>query len=284
MRKIKVKEIEKKVCEAALKANFNLRGDVLSALKKAVKTETKLVAKKMLKILIENACIARCQKIAICQDTGMVVVFCQIGNKVQIIGDVSKAINNGIKAAYKQGCLRKSVVDDPLVRKNTNTNTPAVIHYDIISGDKIKISVMPKGFGSENKTKLKMFNPTVGIGEIKKFIVEVVKCAGADACPPYIIGVGIGGTADYACLLAKKALLEPTAHSPQPTAHSSKLTAKLQKDLLTEINRLNIGPMGLGGRTTCLGVNILTYPTHIAGLPVCVNVCCHALRSAEVII
>lgn len=279
MRKINVKEIEKKVFEAALKANFILRKDVLDAFKKALKKETKPTAKNMLNILIKNAQIAREQNLAICQDTGMAVVFCEIGNKVQITGDINRAINNGIKKAYKEGSLRKSVVNDPLIRKNTNTNTPAIIHYDIVQGERVKISVVPKGFGSENSSFINLLNPTASIGKIEEFIVEKVKELGINACPPVILGIGIGGTLDEAAFLAKKALLRPI-NKNNPKKH----IAKIEKEILGKLNKTNLGPMGLGGRTTCLGVNILTYPTHIAGLPLCVNISCHALRSASVVI
>lgn len=279
MRKINAKQIEDKVYEATLKANFILRKDVSDALKKSIKKETKPLAKKMLDILIENAKIAKNKKIAICQDTGMVVVFCKIGNKTQIIGDINKAINKGAEKAYKKGYLRKSVVSGPLIRKNTNTNTPCVIHYDIIPGEKIKIYVMPKGFGSENSGFVNLFNPAVSIREIKEFTINKVKEAGASACPPVILGIGIGGTLDKAAILAKEALLRPINKH-----NSKKHIVKLEKEILLALNKTDIGPMGLGGRTTCLGVNILEYPTHIAGLPICVNISCHALRSAETII
>jgi len=279
MRKIRVKEIEKKVYEATLKANFSLRKDVLSALKKALKKETKPLAKNMLKILIENAEIAKRQSLAICQDTGMAVVFCEIGEKVCIRGDINNAINNGIKKAYRDGFLRKSVVNDPFLRRNTNTNTPAIIHYNFIKGGRIKISVMPKGFGSENSTFSQMFHPTASIDRIKEFIIAKTKEVAPSTCPPVILGVGIGGTADKAALLAKGALLRPI-NKNNPKRH----IAKLEKEILEKLNKTNIGPMGTGGESTCLGVNILTYPTHIAGLPVCVNVSCHALRSASVIV
>ena len=279
MRTITQKQIENAVFKTSLKANFVLRKDALDALKNAVKKEKKQSAKNMLKVLIENAKIARSKKIAICQDTGMVCVFCEIGTNVKISGDIKQAINNGIKKAYKEGFLRKSVVDDPLLRKNTNTNTPASINFDFINGSRIKISLIPKGFGSENASFVKMFNPTTPAKEIIGFIVKTVKEAGASACPPLVLGIGMGGTLDKAAVLSKKALLIPIAKK-NPKNHIK----ALEKEILEKINKTNIGPMGLGGKTTCLGANILTYPTHIAGLPVCVNVCCHALRSASVII
>lgn len=279
MRKIKAAIIGQKVYEAALRANFILRKDILDALKKALKKETKPLAKNMLKMLIENAGIAKREKIAICQDTGVAIVFCEIGRSVQISGNITTAINKAIAKSYEEGSLRKSVVSDPFLRKNTNTNTPCIIHYDFIDGEKIKISVMPKGFGSENSSFINMFNPTASAGEVVKFIVESTEKIAQNACPPIILGIGIGGTIDKASLLAKEALLRPINKS-NPKRH----IAKLEKEILEKLNKTNIGPMGLGGKATCLGVNILTYPTHIAGLPISVNVSCHALRSASVAI
>ena len=276
MRRIGVNKIRSAVAEAALAANFVLRKDIVHALKKAYLAEKKQKAKKILKILLNNAAIAKDEKLAICQDTGMAAVFIEIGQDVRLTGGaLSKAVNEGIRQGYRKGYLRKSVVADPLLRVNTKDNTPAVIHEKIVPGDKVKITVLPKGFGSENKTSIKMFNPTQGSGDIAAFITDVVKKAGADACPPYIIGVGIGGTLDKACLLAKEALLRPVdKRNPKPHI------AKLEKDLLKKVNALRIGPMGFGGGATCLGVNIEVYPTHIAGLPVCVSISCHATRSA----
>ncbi len=279
MRKINTAIIEQKVCEAALRANFILRKDILDALKRALKKETRPLAKNMLKILIENSRIAKKEKIAICQDTGVAVVFCEIGRSAQVSGNITTAINKAIAKAYKEGFLRKSVVSDPFLRKNTNTNTPCIIHYDFIEGEKIKISVMPKGFGSENSSFINMFNPTASAGEVVKFIVESTKKIAQNACPPVILGIGIGGTIDKASSLAKEALLKPI-NKNNPKRH----IAKIEKEILEKLNKTGIGPMGLGGKTTCLGVNILTYPTHIAGLPVSVNISCHALRSATVVI
>ncbi len=270
MRLIKASEVTKIVSQLCLEANFNLREDVLSSLKNAYKKETNLRAKKILKAIIDNAGIAKKEKLPLCQDTGMAIVFVELGQDVHIVGgDFITAINKGIEGGYKKGFLRNSIITDPLFRGKSKYS-PSVIHIDLVKGNKIKLTVLPKGFGCENKSQVKMFNPTDSIKEIKDFIIKVVKDAGPNACPPYVVGVGIGGTQDYACLLAKKALLRKLN-----TQHS-----KLEKDLLTAINNLNIGPMGLGGGTTCLGVNIETYPTHIAGLPVAVNISCHALRSA----
>jgi fumarate hydratase subunit alpha len=217
--------------------------------------------------------------LAICQDTGMPVVFAEIGQDLKISGNLKAAINSGIKEGYKKYSLRNSLVQDPLFRGKSGFS-PCIMHIDIVAGNKMKLTLLPKGFGCENKSQLKMFKPTSSLEEIKQFIIEAVKSAGPDACPPYVIGVGIGGSADYACFLAKKALLKKIA------AYSLRLTAtqKLEKDLLLAVNRLNIGPMGLGGKITALALNILTYPTHIAGLPVSVNISCHALRGAEIVL
>lgn len=272
MKIIKTEKITQVVADLCLKANTELRTDVYAALKKAYKKENQKSAKFLLEAIIKNADIAKKEKLAICQDTGLPCVFIEIGNQVQIIGDLKQAVNKGIALGYQKGYFRNSIVKDPLLRGKPGS-TPAMIHIDMAKGNKLKIAVLPKGFGCENKTQLEMFRPTAGIEEIKKFIVDAIKVAGPDACPPYVVGVGIGGSADYACLLAKKALL--SADSRQLTAVS-----ELEKQLLKEINKLGIGPMGLGGKTTCLGVNIKKSPTHIAGLPVCVNISCHALRSA----
>lgn len=278
MRKVNARKIQDAVARLAIEANLFLREDVLSALKRAYSKEKVSRAKKILKALVENAAIASSEKIPICQDTGMATVFLEVGQNVIIIGgDLSKTINKGIAEGYKKGFLRKSVVFDPLSRVNTKDNTPAVIHTKIVPGSKIKITVAPKGFGSENKSITNMFRPTDGADRIERFILEAVKKAGPDACPPYIIGVGIGGTLDKACLLAKEALLR-RIDKRNPRRH----IAKLESGLLKKINRLNIGPMGLGGKATCLGLNIEVYPTHIAGLPVCVSISCHATRSASI--
>ncbi|MBI4706368.1 MAG: fumarate hydratase [Candidatus Omnitrophica bacterium] len=271
MREIPADKIRVAVSNLCAKANFSLRKDVLQQLRLAYKKETNKKAKKFLAAVIANAFVAEKEKIAICQDTGLPIVFLEIGQDVRIVrGDLKQAINKGIEDGYRKAYLRNSIVLDPLAR-GVSKFGPAIIHLDLVKGKKIKITIFPKGFGCENKSQLKMFKPTVSIEEIKKFIVEAVRSAGADACPPYIVGVGIGGTADYSGLLAKKALLKPVAGIK---------IRKLESELLKMINRLNIGPMGLGGKVTCLGVNIETAPTHIAGLPVSVNISCHALRSA----
>lgn len=271
MRKIAADLIGEVIAELAQKANFALRPDVLSALRLALDRETNKTAREILKAIIDNAEIARKERLAICQDTGMAVVFAEIGQQVCITGGLlTEAINRGVYSGYKDGCLRDSIVANPLLRGASDFG-PALIHTEIVPGDKLKLTVLPKGFGCENKGAVKMFNPTAGLPEIKEFIVDTVRSAGPDACPPFVLGVGIGGTQDYACLLAKKALLRKI----------TKRALRLEAELLKEINKLNIGPMGLGGRTTCLGVNIETCPTHIAGLPVAVNISCHALRSAS---
>ena len=277
MREIAVSQIRDTVCDLCLKANFELRKDVLGAIKASYRKETNVRAKSILGSIIENARLAKDKKIAICQDTGMVSVFLEIGIDVRITGgNLENAINDGVRKAYDNGCLRKSVVDDPLLRSNTKTNTPCVIFTDIVDGDKIKVTISAKGFGSENKSRIKMFNPTSTAEDIKKFIIDVVKDAGPDACPPLVLGIGIGGTFDKAAQLAKKALANPIDKKSE-----RRHIAKIEKELEKEINALGIGPMGLGGKTTVLGVNILGYPTHIAGFPVAVNVSCHATRGAS---
>ena len=270
MKIIRANKITRVIAELCIQANQILRKDVFLALKVAYKKETNKRAKDILEAIIKNADIAKKEGLAICQDTGLPCVFVELGQDVKINGDLKSAINKGVELGYKKGSLRNSIVKDPLQR-GPSKFSPAVIHTEIVKGNKVKITVLPKGFGCENKSQLKMFNPTAKITEIKKFVVAAVKSAGPDACPPYIVGVGIGGTADYALFLAKKALLRKI------TSYEK----KLEQELLSEINRLNIGPMGLGGKTTALAVNIETHPTHIAGLPVAVNISCHALRSAS---
>lgn len=269
MKVISENKIKDVVCELCIRANTVLRKDILSGLKSAYFEEADKRAKDILKAIIDNASIARKEKLAICQDTGLPVVFLEIGQEVKITGDLRRGINKGVEQGYKRGFLRSSIISDPLSRGKPGY-LPTVIHTEIVRGNRLKITVLPKGFGCENKAQLKMFNPTAKIEEIERFIIETVEAVGPDACPSYIVGVGIGGTADYAMFLAKKALLKPI----------SRKFNKLEAGLLKKINKLNIGPMGLGGKATCLGVNIETYLTHIAGLPVAVNISCHALRSA----
>ncbi|MGA2775710.1 MAG: fumarate hydratase [Candidatus Omnitrophota bacterium] len=280
MRVIPAKLIRDTVRDLSIRANLFLRADIFSALKNAYKIEHNESARKILAAIIKNAYIASRKKIAICQDTGMPIVFVKIGQNVKVNGDLKQAINKGVEAGYRMGSLRNSIVPDPLHR-DTCQYSPAVIHTEIVGGNKIKITVLPKGFGCENKSQLKMFKPTAKLSEIKKFVIEAVKIAGADACPPYVVSVGIGGTADYACLLAKKALLKKIGSGRKKGQSPQGTVPKLEQELLSDINKLNIGPMGLGGKTTTLAVNVEKYPTHIAGLPVAVNISCHALRIAS---
>ncbi len=284
MREIKAGLIKNTVRDLALRANFVLRPDAQAALKEAFQKEKNARAKNILKAIVENAAIAKRDKLAICQDTGLPIVFIELGQDAHIAGgSLKEAVNAGISLAYREGFLRNSVIKDPLER-GSSSFVPALIHTEIVWGGKLKLTVLPKGFGCENKSQVKMFNPTVGLDKIKEFIVNAVQSAGSDACPPYVVGVGIGGTQDYACLLAKKVLLKKIKNQKSKvkiTNKNSKIK-KFEKELLVEINNLNIGPMGLGGKMTCLGVNIETYPTHIAGLPVAVNISCHALRSASI--
>jgi len=277
MRKIDVNKIKKVVSELCIKANINLKKDVLTALKRAERLEKNRKAKKVLGVLIENASIAKKERIAICQDTGIVCVYLEVGQDVSFAGGgLEKAVHAGVKDGYRKGYFRNSLVD-PLTRQNTQDNTPAIMHTRIIKGNKVRISVVPKGFGCENRNQIRMFRPTAGIAEIIKFIVNVVKETGSNACPPYVVGIGIGGTFEKAAELSKEALLVKL------TAHSSKFRA-LERKLLKDINKLKIGPSGVGGKTTALAVNILAYPTHIAGLPVAVSIGCHAMRSATRVI
>jgi len=275
MRNIPASKITDRISKLCIQANTVLRPDVSRVLLSTSRRERNKRAKKLLKIIIENAKIAKKEKLAICQDTGLPVIFVEMGKNVAVTGgDIGQAIQKGVKLGYKKASLRNSIIKDPLrTKKQKSDFGPGIIHYEYRNSSKLKIVVMPKGFGCENKSKLKMLLPTADLSEVEKFVVEAVKEAGADACPPYVIGIGIGGTADYACLLAKKALLKPLSSSN-----------KMEKEILKSINRLGIGPMGLGGRTTALAVRILTHPTHIAGLPVAINISCHALRSATAVL
>jgi fumarate hydratase subunit alpha len=258
-------------------ANYFLNEDIVDRFKKAKEEESFGMAKNIIDILMENADIAREEKMPICQDTGMAVVFVEIGQDVHITGgSIEDAINEGVREGYEEGFLRKSVVADPINRVNTKDNTPAIIYYNIVPGEDIKITVAPKGFGSENMSKIKMLKPSDGAAGVKKFVIDSVKEAGPNPCPPIIVGVGIGGTFEKAAFLAKKALIRPI-----DVENTNPYYADLEKELLEEINRLGIGPQGFGGRTTALSVNIETFPTHIAGLPVAVNISCHATRHAE---
>jgi len=281
MRKIKTSQIKDKVKELFLKANYHLDQDLMHRLDEALKEETSPIGKSILQMIIKNNQIASSEEIAICQDTGLAVLFIELGQEVQIIdGDFTEAINQGVKEAYQEGYLRKSVVDDPVFeRKNTKTNTPAIIYTNIGPGDKIKFMVMPKGFGSENMSALAMLKPADGPEGIIHFVLETVKKAGPNPCPPTIIGVGIGGTADQAMVIAKKAIARKIGSYNKNAKYEA-----MEKEILEKVNNLGIGPAGLGGNITCLAVNIDYLPTHIAGMPVAVNICCHAARHAEGII
>ena len=277
MRVIQTEEIIKNIKEMCIEANHFLSEDMSCALKKSIQTEEALLGKQILKQLQDNLKIASEDMIPICQDTGMAVIFLEIGQDVHIEGcSLEDAVNEGVRQGYIEGYLRKSVVKDPIYRENTKDNTPAIIHYSIVPGDKIKITVAPKGFGSENMSRVFMLKPSDGIEGVKKAVLTAVKDAGPNACPPMVVGVGIGGTFEKCALMAKKALTRPVGQS------SDILYVKeLEEELLEKINRTGIGPGGLGGSTTALAVNILTYPTHIAGLPVAVNICCHVNRHCE---
>jgi len=281
MRKIKASQIIDKVKELFLKANYHIDPDLLKLLQKTLEVETSPIGRYVLKMIIENNKIASREELPICQDTGLAVLFIELGQEVRIVdGDFKEAIYQGVKEAYQEGYLRKSVVDDPVFeRKNTKTNTPAIIYTDIVPGDKIKFLVMPKGFGSENMSALAMLKPADGAEGIVNFVVETVRKAGPNPCPPTIIGVGIGSTADKAMVIAKKAIARKIG-----SYNKNEKYAKMEKEILKRINNLGIGPAGLGGNVTCLAVHIDYLPTHIAGLPVAVNVCCHAARHAEEIL
>ncbi len=274
MRIIHTEEIISNIRQMCIEANHMLTPDMQKALECAVADEKSPIGQKVLGQLQDNLQIAQEDTIPICQDTGMAVVFLEIGQDVHFEGgSLTDAINEGVRQGYVDGYLRKSVVKDPLIRENTKDNTPAVIHYDLVPGDKVKITVAPKGFGSENMSRIFMLKPADGIEGVKNAILTAVKDAGPNACPPMVVGVGIGGTFEKCALLAKKALTRPVDERS-----SIPYVKELEEELLATINRLGIGPGGLGGSTTALAVNIDTYPTHIAGLPVAVNICCHVNR------
>lgn len=278
MKEIDVKSITDSVKKLCIDSNYYLSDDIKNRLKEAQEKETWPIAKDILNKIMENSKIAENEDMPMCQDTGMACVFVEVGQEVHIKGgSLNDAINEGVRQGYTEGYLRKSVVKDPIDRVNTKDNTPAIVYYDIVPGDKLKITVAPKGFGSENMSQIKMLKPSDGIQGVKDFILKVVKEAGPNPCPPIVVGVGIGGTFDRAALLAKKALIRPTAEK-----NSNPFYAELEKEMLEKINALGIGPQGFGGRTTALAVNVETYPTHIAGLPVAVNINCHATRHAEI--
>lgn len=280
MREIHINKIRDSIENLCIEANYNISEDIKNSLINFKETEDGVLAKDILEKIIINSEISKKEKMPICQDTGMACVFIEIGQDVHIIGgNLESAINEGIRRGYEKGYLRKSVVKDPINRINTKDNTPAIINYNIVDGDKIKITIAPKGFGSENMSQIKMLKPSDGLEGVKKFILNVVKEAGPNPCPPMVIGVGIGGTFEKAAYLSKKALLRPINIRNHEEFYSD-----LEEELLEEINKLGIGPQGFGGKTTALGVNIETYPTHIAGLPVAVNISCHVTRHKEAII
>lgn len=279
MKKVHVKEIEQAVAEACIRINRIISDDVLKAFNQAVQIETSPIGKSIIKDLIRNSEIAAEKEMPICQDTGMIVAFITLGQEVRIEGGgLSEAIQSGVRKGYADGYLRKSVVADPIERINTKDNTPAIIYYEVVEGDGFKIDLAAKGFGSENMSRSIMLKPSDGIEGVKAFVIETVKLAGSNPCPPIVVGVGIGGTIDKAAQLAKKALFRPIGHhSDVPYVQA------LEEELLETINALDIGPQGFGGVTTALGVNVLTFPTHIAGLPVVVNINCHASRHEEIV-
>lgn len=279
MRIIKFEQIVEQVSEMCKKINYELSDDVVSSIESSRDQEESEIGRSILESLIENIDIAKEKQVPICQDTGMAVFFIDIGQELRVDGNLKDAINEGVRKGYKEGFLRKSVVSDPLIRKNTDDNTPAVIHYDFVSGDQLKIKFAPKGFGSENMSRLKMLKPSDGIEGVKEFVIETVKIAGSNPCPPIVVGVGLGGTMDKASQIAKLALFRNLNESS-----NKEHIKKLEDELLIEINKLGIGPQGLGGTTTALAVNIETFPTHIAGLPVAVNINCHAARHIEITI
>ena len=280
MREIKQEDIIQAVKTLCIEANYQLPQDVRNAIDQASQIEDGQLAKQTLSILKENAKMAQSLSVPICQDTGMACLFVEIGQDVHVQGSLQDALQEGVRQGYQEGYLRKSVVDDPVFdRINTKDNTPALIHYEIVEGDKLKIIVAPKGFGSENMSQVKMLKPSDGIEGIKDFVLKVVEEAGPNACPPMVIGVGIGGSFDYVTYLAKKAMFRDIG-----THHSDLRYQQLEEELLEKINQLGIGPAGYGGKTTALSLNIETYPTHIAGMPVAVSICCHVARHKEVIL
>lgn len=274
IRTVQVEKIIENIKEMCVEANHFLSEDMKRAMKEAAEKEESLLGRQILGQLDENLRIASEDMIPICQDTGMAVIFLEIGQDVHLEGgNLEEAVNEGVRRGYTEGYLRKSVVGDPLIRENTKDNTPAVIHTKIVSGDKIKVKVAPKGFGSENMSRVFMLKPAEGAEGVKNAVLQAVKDAGPNACPPMVVGVGIGGTFEKCALMAKEALTrEVGSHSDVP------YIKEMEEELLERINRLGIGPGGLGGTITALAVNINTYPTHIAGLPVAVNICCHVNR------
>ena len=277
IRTIQTDEITKNIKEMCIEANHFLSEDMKKVFKNAVDSEESPLGKQVLNQLNENLSIAASDMIPICQDTGMAVIFINVGQEVHFTGgDITDAINEGVREGYVEGYLRKSVVSDPLIRENTKDNTPAVIHYSIVPGDKVEITVAPKGFGSENMSRVFMLKPADGIEGVKNAILTAVKDAGPNACPPMVVGVGIGGTFEKCAILAKKELTRNLEEKSD-----IEYVRNLESEMLEKINKLGIGPGGLGGTQTALAVNIETYPTHIAGLPVAVNICCHVNRHVK---
>ncbi len=279
MRIIKSNIIIEEVAKLCGEANYYLGADIVDYYDELIEREESESGKEVLRQLKENAAIARNEKKAICQDTGMAIVFIELGEQVFVDGNLSDAVNEGVRQGYESYYLRKSIVKDPIFRENTNDNTPAVIHIDIVKGDKLKITVAPKGFGSENMSRIKMLPPAAGVDGIKDFVLETVELAGPNPCPPIVVGIGIGGNFEYSAQIAKKALLRNIGQR-----NSQKYYNDLEKELLIQINKLGIGPQGYGGRITALDVFIETYPTHIAGMPVAVNISCHVNRHKEITI
>lgn len=280
MREIDYQQIVETVAALCIEANCNLGADVEQALKNGLAREESLVGRECLQNIIENAELARTERMPICQDTGMAVLFIEYGQELMIRGgDFVEALNEGVRRGYTEGFLRKSVVADPLNRVNTKDNTPAVVHTKIVSGSQLRITMAPKGFGSENMSQVKMLTPAQGIAGVKAFVVDVVSQAGANPCPPIVVGVGVGGTMEQAAIMAKEALLRDLG-----TINSKPELVQLEQELLTAINNLGIGPQGLGGRCTALAVHINSFPTHIAGLPVAVNISCHVTRHKTAVI
>jgi fumarate hydratase subunit alpha len=280
LRRINTKRITKAVKKLFIEANTVLSEDVVEAMRHALSREESETGKQVLQKIIENSDIARRKKMPICQDTGLAVVFVELGQDVHLTGEpLHAAIEEGVRQAYEEGYLRKSVCD-PFTRKNTTDNLPAIIHVDIVSGDRMKIIAMPKGGGSENSSAAKMLTPAAGIDGIKKFVMETVEAAGANPCPPVIVGVGIGGSLEQACIIAKKALLRPVGEANR----IDERVEQMEKELYQSVNNLGIGPAGLGGRVTALAVNIEMMPCHIASLPVAINIQCHVARHKEITI
>jgi len=277
MRTVKAEEVTEALAKVAVNANYDIGTDMLRAFDEALAVEKSEAGKEVIRQIQENARIARQECVPYCQDTGFAVVFAEVGQDVHVEGSLTDAINAGIRKAYSEGYLRKSILNDPIQRKNTGDNTPAVIHYEVVPGDKIRLTFGAKGGGSENMSKQAMLKPADGLEGVKKFVLETVSAGGANACPPLVIGVGIGGTFEKSCILSKRAAMRsPHHHNPDP------FYAALEEELKESLNKLGIGPMGYGGTVTVLGVNIEVHPCHLVALPVAVNVNCHADRHGDV--